>query len=234
MANIEEELARLRESNAELERFAAVAAHDLQEPLRKIIGFGDLLLQRAGSTLDEESRGYLSRMVESTRRMAALVEDLLILSRVESDRRPFQPVDLNEVLGAAAADREGEIVIEAPPLPTIMGDPVQMHRLFLNLISNAIKFRAASEPRMEFAATDRGGWVEISASDNGQGFPPEMAERIFQPHERLHGRKYEGTGLGLSICRRIVERHGGTIVADGRPGEGAIFRIRLPRNPDRT
>ncbi len=230
---------RLRESNRELELFASVASHDLQEPLRKIQAFGDRLQSVCGDTLTERGRDYLSRMQAASRRMRALINDLLTFSRLTSRPRKPVKVDLNRVLKDVMADletvtEETGARIRLEPLPELEGDPTQMRRLFQNLLSNALKFAApqrAPEIRV-YADTSRNGPPDqalVVVEDNGVGFDDKYAERIFGIFERLHGRaQYGGTGMGLAICRKIVERHGGTISASGNPGQGSRFLIWLP------
>jgi signal transduction histidine kinase len=224
----------LESSNEELVEFAAVAAHDLQEPLRKIIGFAELLAARPNQ-LDEESQLYLDRITASTNQMSALVTDLLELSRIESGGRPFVRIRLAEVLEKVVADLDDRIQesgskIEMASLPVVRGDPIQLERLFVNLVGNAIKFRkpgGGHKVSITASSNELAALVTVTVLDNGIGFEPSAAERIFQPFERLHGRQYDGTGMGLAICRRIVQRHGGTITADGRPGEGARVMLTL-------
>lgn len=247
------ELARatdaLRRSNAELEQFAYVASHDLQEPLRKIRAFGDRLSKLAADRLDEKGVDYLARMVSAAERMQTLIENLLLYSRVTSRGVDFQRVDLNGVLEDVLADLEAQITaagaeIRVGDLPRLDADPMQMNQLFQNLISNAVKYGptgggAQVEIRSELldstggaVAPERSGEavaVRIAVSDNGIGFEPEYADRIFELFQRLHGRGgYEGTGIGLGICRKIALRHEGSIEAEGRPGEGATFTVVLP------
>jgi signal transduction histidine kinase len=233
---------RLLASNQELEEFASVAAHDLQEPLRKIQAFGDRLAAGAGKQLGERERDYLSRMTDAATRMRALVEGLLNYSRVTRRGNPFEPVGLNETVASALSDLEVVTAstgsrVERGDLPTIQGDSEQLRRLMVNLIGNALKYRHPDRsPTIRISGTqldgdsdEAGRRYEITVEDNGIGFEPEYADRIFGVFQRLHGRaEYEGTGIGLAICRRIVERHGGEISAEGRPGEGATFTIRLP------
>lgn len=243
-------LENLKRSNAELEQFAYVASHDLQEPLRKITSFGGLLAAEAGASLNAEARDYLDRMLGAVRRMQALINDLLALSRVSTRGQPPVPVDLNRTLAEVVSDLESRVTaagarVEVGPLPTIEADPVQMHQLFQNLVGNAVKFRregVAPVVRVYAAAgdppgSDAGDAVDIVVEDNGIGFEDKYAERIFGVFQRLHNRTaYEGTGIGLAVCRKIVTRHGGTITARGTPGSGARFLVRLPRraSPDMT
>jgi PAS domain S-box-containing protein len=227
---------RLQHSNRELEEFASVAAHDLQEPLRKIEAFSERL-QTKGKDLDEQSRDYLYRIVSSSHRMRDLINDLLSYSRITRKAQPFAPVELGEIVHAVVSDLEGRIHqtgghVEARRLPTIEADGMQMRQLFTNLIANALKFRRAQEaPVVQISALLRGQNVVISISDNGIGFDEIYLDRIFDVFQRLHGRQeYEGTGMGLAICRKIVERHGGKITAQSKPGEGSTFIVTLPRH----
>jgi len=233
-------LTRLEQSNRELEDFAYVASHDLQEPLRKIQAFGDLLKTKHGAQLDAQARDYVERMQSAAKRMQVLINDLLSFSRVTTKAQPFVPVDLNEIarevvhdLEVSTHDAGAEMIVGE--LPVIDADPLQMRQLLQNLASNALKFqRAGVPPRVEIRGRSiRGqaddGRAEISVSDNGIGFDEKYADRIFTMFERLHGRgKYEGTGIGLAICRKIAQRHGGEIVARSTPGEGATFVVTLP------
>lgn len=238
------ELAR---SNQDLEEFASIASHDLQEPLRKIQSFGNRLSDIHGHLLPDEGQMYLGRMIESAARMQTLINDLLAYSRLSAKTRQFEPVDLQAVvahvtreLGDQMSRTDGQIYAES--LPTIVGDPLQMNQLFQNLVSNALKFhRADVPPKVRISAEMTHGshsasstaavpqW-RITLSDNGIGFNEKQSERIFKMFERLHGRGgYEGTGIGLSMCRKIAERHGGTISAAGVPDVGTVFTIMLPR-----
>jgi light-regulated signal transduction histidine kinase (bacteriophytochrome) len=234
--------AELARSNVELEQFAYIASHDLQEPLRKIQAFGDMLASSAGDALGTEERDYLSRMCRAAARMRTLIDDLLDLSRVATRGRPFEPVDLSEVAREVLEDLETRLVesgaaVRVGDLPRVMADPTQMRQLLQNLVGNALKYRkpdVAPEILVERLADCGPGQVAFAVRDNGIGFDPKYADRIFQPFQRLHGRgEYEGTGMGLAICRKIVERHEGTIVADARPGAGAVFRVVLPFCPFR-
>jgi PAS domain S-box-containing protein len=227
----------LERSNRELQEFAFVASHDLQEPLRKIQAFGDLLEKSVGDELGERSRDYLNRLRGAAVRMSRLIEDLLAYSRVATRGLAFQDVDLNRVLCAVLEDleigiRESQARVEAGPLPTVKADETQMRQLFQNLIGNALKYRkpdVAPHVRIRGSRDEDSDAWRIEISDNGIGFDPQYAERIFGIFERLHTRdRYEGTGVGLAVCRRIVERHGGDIMAEGRPEQGAIFTVVLP------
>jgi PAS domain S-box-containing protein len=234
-----EDLAR---SNEELEQFAYVASHDLQEPLRKIRAFGDRLEACCGAVLSGEGRDYLNRMENAAGRMQTLIDDLLTYSRVTTQGRPFVPVDLGQIVTEVLSDLEVRIeqtgaTIQVGELGTIEADPAQMRRLLQNLIGNALKFRRAEAPLevwitgelVEDKTPGGGRYYRLEVRDNGIGFDDKYAERIFAVFQRLHTREeYEGTGMGLAICRKIVDRHGGTIAARGRPGEGASFVVALP------
>ena len=239
--------AELERSNRELERFAYVASHDLQEPLRKVQAFGDRLKTKYAPALDERGRDYLERMQDAARRMQAMINDLLTFSRVATRANPFVPVDLRQVVQEAVSDLEIRIEqtggrVEIGPaagsgqadLPTIEADPTQMRQLLENLIGNGLKFhREGVVPVVKVASKvikqREGELCQILVEDNGIGFDEKYLDRIFQPFQRLHGRdKYAGTGIGLAICRKIAERHGGSIAAKSAPGRGATFIVTLP------
>ena len=227
--------AKLERLNEELQEFAYVASHDLQEPLRKIQTFGDMARQRCASVLDPTSQGYLDRVLSSAGRMRRLLRDLLLFSRVTAKPEPFRTVDLAKVVREASDIFEARMEeegcrIEIEDMPAIEADESQMLRLFQNLIDNALKFRNREPPHIKvYGRFDGQGAWEIFVEDNGMGFEQQYAERIFKPFQRLHGRnEYDGTGMGLAICRKIVERHGGRIRADSEPGKGSTFLIRLP------
>jgi PAS domain S-box-containing protein len=243
-AALVEQADKLARSNAELEQFAYVASHDLQEPLRKIQAFGDRLKTKYEAGLGPEGLDYLTRMQNAASRMQTLIQDLLSLSRVASNSKPFTSVDLGDVVRTVVSDLEMRIQdaganVAIGELPVVFGDRGQMAQLFQNLIGNGIKFRKPdvspvvkieSEPHT--LATGAPGW-QIIVEDNGIGFDEKYRDRIFQIFQRLHGRnEYEGTGIGLAICRKIVDRHGGALTANSSPGAGARFVIALPRfNP---
>jgi PAS domain S-box-containing protein len=242
---VSEELER---SNRELQDFAAIASHDLQEPLRKIQAFGDRLAERSSGALDEEGSDYLRRMTNAAARMQSLINDLLEYSQVTIRPEPPRPVDLGLVVSEVLSDLDERIrtsggLVHVGALPTILASPLQMRQLFQNLIANALKFHPAGiAPEVHIEAISRGDrrgssgrrdrlprW-EIRVTDNGIGFDEQHVEKIFAPFQRLHGRSaYEGTGMGLAICRRIVAMLGGTISATSKPGAGATFLITLPR-----
>ncbi|MBO3463313.1 GAF domain-containing protein [Aetokthonos hydrillicola Thurmond2011] len=229
-------------SNEELQQFAFIASHDLQEPLRKIKTFGDRLKATCGDSLTEQAQDYLERMQNAVRRMQALIEDLLTLSRVTTRAQPFMSVNLNQVTQEVISDLEVLIQqtkgsVEVSDLPTIKADPLQMHQLLQNLIGNALKFhRKEVRPIVKIYSqvakvVDGAELCQIIVEDNGIGFDEKYLERIFSVFQRLHGRtEYEGTGIGLAICRKITERHHGSITARSQPGEGTSFIVTLPIN----
>ncbi len=240
--------AELARSNAELEQFAYVASHDLQEPLRKIQAFGDRLKTKVDAVGLEDGRDYLDRMQGAAARMRTLIDDLLTFSRVISASQPFVPVDLNSVIKGVLSDLEVRIEqtkarVEVGTLPTIEADPLQLRQLLQNLIGNALKFQPPdAQPviriegrilRNPFAGSpDQDPYAEqceLSVQDNGIGFDEKYTDKIFAVFQRLHGRtEFEGTGVGLAVCRRISDRHGGTIRAQSKPGKGATFIVTLP------
>jgi PAS domain S-box-containing protein len=237
-----EQAAKLAQSNAELEQFAYVASHDLQEPLRKIQAFGDRLKTKYEAGLGQEGMDYLTRMQSAAARMQVLIQDLLSLSRVASNSKPFTSVDLGDVIRTVVSDLEMRIQdvsgrVEVGTLPAIFGDRGQMAQLFQNLIGNGLKFRKPEEnpvvrveSKLQTLPNGAAGW-QIAVEDNGIGFDEKYRDRIFQIFQRLHGRnEYEGTGIGLAICRKIVDRHGGVITANSSPGAGARFVITLPQS----
>lgn len=238
------QMQRLEWSNRELQNFAYIASHDLQEPLRAIQAFGERLSART-ALLDDEARDYLQRMLRAAGRMRVLINDLLEFSRVTTKARPFTSVDLGAIMPQVVSDlarriEETQGRVEAGALPTLEADATQMRQLLQNLVDNALKYRRDSAAPFvtirseivrdgaEFPGRER-DTARIEVRDNGIGFEEKYAERIFSPFQRLHGRDhYEGTGIGLAICRKIVERHGGRISAHSQPGEGSAFVILLP------
>nr|WP_254797496.1 ATP-binding protein [Pseudomonas aromaticivorans] len=231
-------LAELERSNRELQAFAFVASHDLQEPLRKIQSFAARLQTRPAG-LDEQGRDYLQRMISAAERMQALIHDLLAYSRVATRAQSFVRLELERLLDEVMQDLEHVIEgsgarIERAPLPAIAGDPSQMRQLLQNLLSNAIKFHKPGElPQVRIYAEYQptGEW-SLCVSDQGVGFDEQYLERIFHPFQRLHSRQaYPGTGIGLAIVSRIAERHGGRLSASSRPGQGATFRVTFPTPP---
>jgi signal transduction histidine kinase len=242
--------AELKRSNEELEQFAYVASHDLQEPLRMVTNYMQLLQQRYGDKLDQNAHEFIGFAMDGAMRMRQLIQDLLAYSRVGSRAKPFERIEAREVVDRAmlnlkvAIDESGA-VITSDPLPVLDGDPVQLTQLFQNLLSNAMKFRKPDEPAQirisakpapapkSAAAEDPihrdRKWMQITITDNGIGISPESFERIFVIFQRLHPRdKYPGTGIGLSICKKIVERHGGRIWVESEPGVSTSFHFTLP------
>jgi PAS domain S-box-containing protein len=230
----------LTRSNAELEQFAFVASHDLQEPLRKIQAFGDRLVGKIGAAVPQEAQDYLQRMQNAAARMSTLINDLLTFSRVFRRSDPFVPVDLAAVARGVLSDLEVRIeksgaVVDVGDLPTLDADPMQMHQLLLNLVSNGLKFQSpGAKPVVtirsrKFSSSSGEPHCEISVQDNGIGFEEKYMDKIFAVFQRLHGRnEYEGTGVGLAVCRRITDRHHGSITARSQPGKGSIFTVTLP------
>jgi PAS domain S-box-containing protein len=238
--------AELNRSNQELEQFAYIASHDLQEPLRKIEAFGDRLDSKYRAVLGEQGADYIQRMQNAAQRMRILIQDLLLFSRVATQTRPFIATDLKSIVQEVLSDlevriREVNAQIHVADLPAIDADPMQMRQLFQNLIGNALKFQrpgvvpdiniaweAVSVPLTTDNSQAQPG-IRLSIADNGIGFDTKYLDRIFKVFQRLHGRnEYEGTGIGLAICAKIIERHGGQITAQSTPDQGATFLISLP------
>ena len=230
---IDERTHELKQTNEELQQFAYVASHDLQEPLRTITSFTQLLATRYRGKLDEDADEFIGYIVSSSRRMTDLINGLLALVRLRKAGQPTTPISFEELLEDAkaslqAAIRESRAEIQHGPLPTLIVDRVQFSQLLQNLISNAIKYRREEGPVIRIEAKrDGSDWI-FSVADNGQGFDQQYAERIFALFQRLHSRDVEGTGMGLSISRKILERHGGRIWAESTPGVGSTFHFSLP------
>ncbi|QJW91127.1 PAS domain-containing protein [Spirosoma taeanense] len=246
----------LQRSNQSLERFAYVVSHDLQEPLRKIQSFGDILRGQATDVSSEENIDLIRRMQLAAGRMNALIRDLLAFSRLSSQQEPFQSVNLqkivNDVLGdLETAIRDRQAVVEIPELPAVMGDAVQLRQLFQNLLSNALKFiKPGDTPHVRITCEQLSGraiqtmpgqtvatadldrmFYAIHIADNGIGFDEKYLDRIFTAFQRLHTRtEYQGTGIGLAIVQKVIENHDGYINAHSQPGEGATFTIYLPES----
>lgn len=224
---------RLEQSNQALEQFATVASHDLQAPLRKIQIFGDYI-KRSSNNLDATSLDYMERMQKTTGWMQQLIRDLLELSRITRKNGSFVSVNLKQI-AANVLDNLQSVIASSGAMVTvddmviIDADEVQMQELLQNLVDNALKFHDGRPPRITLSAKYLDDdYCEIKVQDEGIGFKAEHKDRIFQMFERLHGEKYEGTGIGLAICKRIVERHGGVMTAQGEVGRGATFTIQLP------
>ncbi|MER5998966.1 ATP-binding protein [Nonomuraea angiospora] len=229
----------LRRSNGELEQFAYVASHDLQEPLRKVASFTQMLEQRYGSQLDDRAKQYIHYAVDGAKRMQLLINDLLDFSRVGRVTGGRTTVDAGKALDTAlenlsATIEDTEATVTRDELPAVRGNRVQLTQLFQNLIENAIKFRSEAAPRIHIGATRSGDMWEFSCSDNGIGVEPKYADRIFLIFQRLHPRDvYPGTGIGLALCRKIVEYHGGQLWLDGdAESQGTTFRWTLPAAGD--
>ncbi|MCX9009723.1 MAG: ATP-binding protein [Candidatus Methanoperedens sp.] len=233
----EEELARraeeLARSNAELEQFVYIASHDLQEPLRMISIFTQLLERRYKGRLDKDADEFITYIVDGAKHMQQMIEDLLAYSRIGTRGKPFEPTDFKAVLEQAVANlkpaiEENKAQVTHDPLPTAMADASQMVELFQHLINNAIKFRKEEPPRIHVSAKREGeDWV-FSVQDNGTGISPEFMKRLFKIFQREHAARYPGTGVGLAICRRIVERQGGRIWAESVQGAGTTFYFTIP------
>ncbi len=227
--------AELESSNQDLQHFASVASHDLQEPLRMVRSYLELIERRYRGKLDAEVDEFIGYAVDGAGRMQALIRDLLTYSRIGTHGRSFTQVDCAVALNQAmrnlsvALEESGAVVTTDENLPVLMADDVQLIQLFQNLIGNAVKFRSAEPPRVHVACqTQEGRWM-LSVSDNGIGIDPKFAERIFVLFQRLHSQaKYPGTGIGLALCKRIVERHGGRIWVEPRPGSGSELRFTMP------
>jgi light-regulated signal transduction histidine kinase (bacteriophytochrome) len=235
-AELRSTMAKLEKSNQALQDFASIASHDLQEPLRKVKAFGDMLKQKCGASLEDQGRDYLERILNASQRMQSLLTGLLNYSRVTTKAEPFKAVDLSDLVGEVLSDLEVRIVktggeVHVETLPVISADPTQMRQLFQNLIGNALKFHKPGEkPTVQVrSAPNTASGCQIIVEDNGIGFEEKYLEKIFAPFQRLHGRsQYEGTGMGLAICKKIVERHGGSVTARSEPGKGSTFIVTLP------
>ena len=230
---------RLTRSNAELEQFAYIASHDLQEPLRKITSYCELLKEEQGDQLNEEGLDYLNVAIRGAGRLSSLVSDLLAFSRLTTRGKPIAHTDANECLEAAIENLEMAIEesgakVHAEPLPVVMADDGQLILLFQNLLSNAIKYRSEASPEIHVGARDAGGEFEFFVRDNGIGIDPQFNERIFQIFQRLHNKRaYSGTGIGLAFCKRIVGRFGGKIWVDSAPGQGSTFYFTISKVGDK-
>ncbi len=222
-----------------MQQFASVAAHDLQEPLRSVSGFIDLLTQHLGDHLDEKSRHYMTRAKEAVLRMRKLINDLLSYSRIQTKPPVMVAVNCNDIakncidsLTASMKDKGAEVLFEA--LPTIVADASQLSQLFQNLLGNAFKFADADRAPIVRISADKQGlrWL-FSIADNGIGIDMQFADRIFAPFQRLHPiTEYAGTGIGLAICNRIVDRHGGRIWIESESGKGSTVHFTLPTSPE--
>jgi light-regulated signal transduction histidine kinase (bacteriophytochrome) len=225
---------RLEQSNEQLTRFASLAAHDLQEPLRMVSSYVQLPAERYEGRLDDKADRFIRYAVEGTAHMQALVGGLLSLSRLEKKSSPLVEIDSEEVLAKAleslaAPIREAGARVRHDDLPTVNGDFSQLVQLFQNLLSNAVKFRSARSPEVHVGAVRAGKQWRFSVRDNGIGIAPQDADKVFGILSRLHTRaEFEGTGIGLAICEKVVERHGGRLWLESQPGEGTTFFFTLP------
>jgi len=238
---------KLERSNTELQDFASVASHDLQEPLRKVQAFSDRLTSRCAASIDDQGRDYLDRIQNAARRMQSLINDLLTYARIATKAQPFVPTNLVSITQEVVSDLEARIEqangrVEVGELPTVDADPMQVRQLMQNLIGNSLKYQRRDVPPVVKVSSKKvmidpaapagvfaGPLCQIMVEDNGIGFDEIYTEKIFTIFQRLHGRsEYEGTGVGLAVCRKIVERHGGTITARSTPGQGSTFMVTLP------
>ena len=239
-AALEQQARELTRSNEELQQFAYVASHDLQEPLRMVSSYTQLLARRHGDKLDGDAREFMDFIVDGAARMKQLIEDLLEYSRVGTRGHAFEPVDsaasLDRALGNLRAAREAAgAEVTRGNLPKVFADGSQLTQLFQNLVGNAIKFHGAEPPRIHVEGEERGDVWVFSVKDNGIGLDTQYAERIFMMFQRLHSKsEYPGTGIGLAICKKIVQRHGGRIWVDSQPGRGATFGFTIPRPQARS
>jgi PAS domain S-box-containing protein len=231
---LKQAIAALERSNRELEQFAYVASHDLQEPLRMVSSFTQLLAKRYQGKLDKDADEFIAYAVAGAERMQRLINDLLTYSRVDTRGKSFEPIDSEAVFNQAVANlrvaiKEGEAVITHDPLPPLIADDLQIVQLFQNLLGNAIKFHGKEPPRIHVSAKQEGNEWVFSFRDNGIGIAPEYFDRIFVIFQRLHGREeYPGTGTGLTICKKIVECHGGRIWVESEPSKGSTFYFTIP------
>lgn len=224
----------LKRSNVALRQFAYATSHDLREPLRNMASFVKLLERRYKNKIDEKADQYIDYIVDSSKRMQALIDDLLDYARLETKGKVLEPLNCNELIDRTITDltasiNESKAEVTHDLLPDVTADPLQLSRLFQNLISNAIKYRGTGTPRIHISASrGKDEWV-FSVRDNGIGIDPEYFERIFVIFQRLHTREeYPGTGIGLAICKKIVELHGGRIWVDSEPGKGSTFYFSIP------
>jgi light-regulated signal transduction histidine kinase (bacteriophytochrome) len=222
-------LAELERSNNDLEHFASIASHDLQEPLRMVASYTQLLAERYEGQLDEKAKKYITYAVDGAIRMQQLVNDLLAYSRISTRGKPIENTDSHSILGEVISNlsamiEEGKAIVTNDELPMVRADASQLVQLFQNLLVNAIKFRGKDFPRVHVSARDEGRKWVFSVRDNGIGIDQQYADRIFVIFQRLHTRQeYSGTGIGLAVCKRIVERHGGKIWFESEPGKGSTF-----------
>ncbi len=239
-ALLQEKLLELQRSNEDLQQFAYVCSHDLQEPLRVISNYSQLLARRYSDKLDQDANEFIEFTVDATRRMQELINDLLLYSRVDTKGKEFVPTDCSEIVAIALANlrvsiSESTAVVNCVELPVISADKSQLLQVFQNLIGNAIKFRSSENPSITVSAHDAGkNWL-FEVEDNGLGFDMKYGERIFVIFQRLHTKEmYPGSGIGLAVCKKIIERHGGSIWAESEPGKGAKFSFTMPKLAEAT
>lgn len=238
-AELNERTQDLARSNAELQQFAYVASHDLQEPLRMVASFTQLLARRYNDKLGDDAREFIHYAVDGATRLQTLISDLLSYSRVGTHAKPLELTQCDEVLDRVLlslklAVRDAGAIVSRDPLPPVMADEVQLGQLFQNLLTNAMKFRREDSPHIHISAVQQGTLWNISVRDNGIGIAPEHADRIWVIFQRLHTKtEYAGTGIGLAICKKIAERHGGSIWVEPSPGGGSTFTFTIPvcKNP---
>jgi light-regulated signal transduction histidine kinase (bacteriophytochrome) len=232
--SLKETTAKLLSSNTDLQQFAYVASHDLQEPLRAVAGFLSLLSKKHVDSFDDESKQWITHSVEGAQRMRSLINDLLSYARLETRGKAFEHIDTRKVLQQAQTDlkvaiEEADAEINVGDLPVVNGDNSQLTQLFQNLLGNAIKFRGSDKPKISISAVEKDEFWQFAIRDNGIGFDMEHAARIFVIFQRLQGREeYRGTGIGLALCKKIVDRHGGTIWAESEVGKGSTFYFTIP------
>ncbi|HXM44860.1 MAG TPA: ATP-binding protein [Bryobacteraceae bacterium] len=226
----------LRRSNDELQQFAYMVSHELNEPLRMVAAYTQLLAKRYAGKLDRQADDYIAITVSAATRMQSFVQDVLNFSSAGAPTRVIEPVSAEAVLAAALFElqlivSESGAIVTHDPLPTIHGDQASLVRLFANLIGNSIKYRRAETPRIYISAGEQSGFWRFEFRDNGIGIDPQYWDRIFTVFKRLHGSEYPGNGVGLALCRRVVENHGGTIWLESAPGEGSTFYFTIPQLP---
>jgi light-regulated signal transduction histidine kinase (bacteriophytochrome) len=224
----------LEDSNRDLQEFAYVASHDLQEPLRMITSYLLLLSERYRGRLDQDADEFIGFAADGAKRMKQLINDLLAFTRLGRDEKGFVKVETSALLqkvidDLTVASQECQAEIKATALPEVIGNPFQLSRLFQNIIENSLKYRREESPKIEISASQQGTSWRFSIADNGLGIQPEFTEKIFGMFQRLHGRdKYSGSGIGLAICRRIVSLHGGRIWVESEFGKGSVFNFTIP------
>lgn len=224
----------LRRSNEELQHFAHTVSHELNEPLRMVASYTQLLAKRYGGKLDQQADEYIATTVSAAQRMQSFVQDVLSFSSAGAPDHAVAPVSAETVLTTALFElqlviKESGAIITHDPLPTIPGNEDRLVRLFVNLIGNSIKYRSAETPRIHISVRERGPFWEFAFRDNGIGIDPQYWDRIFTVFKRLHGREYPGSGVGLALCKRVVENHGGAIWLESVAGEGATFFFTIPQ-----